>query len=63
MKENILYKFVFQDGNDSKVVIGYLEDDTEFLYKVKRQSDNKIVDIGKRTLIHKCPVEDNYGRR
>jgi len=55
--DETVYKFVFQDDKDSKVVIGCVVEDSEFLYKVKRRADGLIVDIGKRTLIHKCPID------
>lgn len=52
-----LIKIVYEDNKETKVLVGYLIDETEFIYKVQAKRDGAIIDIGKRSLIKKIILE------
>ncbi len=52
-----LIKVVYEDEGKTKVILGYLVDEEEFIYKIKGKLDGKIIDIGKRNLIKKGPAD------
>ena len=56
-------KIVYEDNKESKVIRGWLINENEFLYIVKGQIDNKIVDIGKRALIKKTIITEGKNDR
>lgn len=55
-------KIVYEDDNESKVVVGWLIFESDFLYKIKAKYDGKIIEIGKRALIKKSVLEEKHDR-
>lgn len=59
MDNSKLYKFVFEEDT-IKILRGYIIEETDFLYRVKTQLDDKEFILGKRGIIKIVELND-YG--